>query len=170
MNGRKPILVWALITGTLAVLGASLFAVAGAGIYGSPFAGDSYFNATLLLVLLCGPAAVLPCTLFDMWKPGYGGIVLCGLSVIEVLVITLNNIREWGFAVYDAALGSLCLAVPMFALGTLIFFSGKPHVPWLKWAWWIEVLLAASVTGYFLWHVGADGVDALFLLLRGGTI
>ncbi len=167
MECRKQIFVVSLITGVLALLGTGLFVVAGAGIYGSPFAGDSYFNTTLLLVLLCGPFAVLPCTLFDGQKPGYGGIVLCGLAVVEVAMITLNNVREWGFAVHDAALGSLCLGFPMFVIGTLLITSSKPHASWLNWVWWIELLLAALAAGYFLWQVGADGIGILFYLLRG---
>ncbi len=170
MKSRKAILTFSVIIGTLALLAAGLFAVAGAGIYGSPFAGDTYFNATILLVLLFGPVAVLPCTLFDWWKPGYGGIVLCGLAILEVVVIALNNLREWGFAVHDAALGSLCLAFPMFVIGTLLFFSGKTHVSWLNWVWRFQVFFAATVAAYFVWQVGADGVGALIHLLRGGTI
>lgn len=170
MKSRKVILTFSVIIGTIVLLGAGLFAVAGAGIYGSPFAGDTYFNATLLLVLLLGPVAVLPCTLFDWWKPGYGGIILCTLAIFEVVVVVLNNLRERGFAVHDAALGSLCLAFPIFVIGTLLFFSGKTHVSCLEWAWRFEVLLAATVGAYFVWHVGADGVGALLHLLRGGTI
>jgi len=169
MRARKPIVVISLITGTLAILGSGFFAAVGAGVYGSPFAGDGYFNTTLLFVLLCGPVAVLPCTLVDCWKPGYGGIVLCGLAEIEVLMISLNNIRAWGFAIHDAALGSLCLALPMFAIGSMLFVSGKPQVERLSWLWWMALLLAASVITFFLWHVGADGVRALLCLLRGGT-
>ncbi|GIX00828.1 MAG: hypothetical protein KatS3mg111_4160 [Pirellulaceae bacterium] len=170
MKSRKVILTSSIIIGTIALLGAGLFAVAGAGIYGSPFAGDTYFNATLLLVLLFGPVAVLPCTLFDWWKPGFGGIILCTLAIFEVVVVVLNNLQEWGFAVHAAALGSLCLAFPVFVTGTLLFFSGNPQVSWLNWAWRFEVLLAATVAAYFMWHVGADGVSALRHLLRGGII
>ncbi len=166
MVNRKRILVASLIAGILALLGAALFAVAGAGIYGSPFAGDSYFNATLLLVLLWGPFAILPCTLLDWRKPGYGGIVLCGCAVIEVGVITLNNLREWGFAVHDAALGSMCLGFPMFVMGTFLFASSRSHASWLRWVWRIECLLAALATGFFLWQVGADGIDFLLYLVR----
>ena len=170
MKARNPILIASLVTGTLALLGASLFAVAGAGIYGSPFAGNFDENVTLLLVLLCGPVAILPCTLLDWWKAAYGGIVLCVLAIIEVGVISLYNDREWGFAMHDAALGSLVLALPMFAIGTLLFFSGQPRAAWLNWLWWIALIVVAIVMCYFLWWVGADGVRALMSLLRGETI
>ena len=170
MKSRKLIFVFSAIVSTLALLGAILFSVAGAGIFGSPFAGDSYFNATLLLVLLFGPVAALPCTVFDWWKPGVGGVLLCVLALFEVFLIVLNNIREWGFAVHDAALGSLCLALPMFILGTMLFFSSSLHVAWVDWVWRIMLLLVATVTMFFMWRVGADGVAALLELSRGGTI
>ena len=43
----------------------------------------------------------------------------------------------------------------MFVIGTLLFRSSKLDVSWLNWVWLIEVFVAASATGYFLWHVGA---------------
>ena len=51
---RRTILILALVVGILAICGSALFAIAGAGMYGSPFAGDTYFNVTLLIVLLIG--------------------------------------------------------------------------------------------------------------------
>ena len=100
----------------------------------------------------------------------YGGIFLCVLAMIEVGVITLYNNRAWGFAVHDAALGSLVLALPMFAIGTLLFFSGQARASWMKWLWWIDLVLVATVMAYFLWCVGADGVDAMVGFLRGETL
>ena len=167
---RRTILILAFVVGILAICGSALFAIAGAGIYGSPFAGDNYFNVTLLIVLLIGPVAILPCTILDYLKPGCGGSILCGLSIIEVVSIVLNNIRQWGFAIHDAALASFSLALPMFAIGTMLIFSSSSHRKELNWIWRVEVLFAVVVAAYFSWHVGADGVSALFHLLRGGKI
>ena len=167
---RRTILILAFVVGILTICGSALFAIAGAGIYGSPFAGDTYFDITLLMVLLFGPVAILPCTILDYWKQGCGGAILCGLSIIEAVLIILNNIRQWGFAIHDAALGSFLLALPMFAIGTLLIFSSSSHRRGLNWIWRVEVLFAVVVGAYFSWHVGADGASALFHLLRGGII
>ena len=153
MNKRRPILVCSLIIGTLAFLGSGLFAVAGAGILGSPFSGGSYHQITLLLLLICGPVIVLPCTLFDLRKPGYGGFVLCSLALVEVGMISLHHVMEYGFNIFNAAGASLFIALPMFVIGSLLLFSGKPHAAWLNRAWWIELFLAASVSVWFLWQL-----------------
>ncbi len=169
-GSRKPVLIFSVFFGSLALAGAVFFAVAGAGIYGSPFAGDAYFNFTLLLVLLCGPVMILPCTILDSFRPGVGGFTLCGMAVVEIVVIALNNIQQWGFAVHAAALGSLCLALPMFVIGTALFLSVNQQVSRLNWLWRLELLLVAAAAGVFSWQVGADGFDALLNWLRGGTI
>ena len=173
---RRRVLVSSTVFGTLGLATTAFVMIFVVGRFGSPmrllyspFEGD-WDGSRSLLMLLCGPVAVLPCVLFDMWKPSLGGITLCSLSLAEVGFIVLYNQRQWGFAVHDAALWSLCLAFPTFVIGTLLFFSGKPHVSWLNWVWWIALLLAVSATGYFLWHVGADGVNALLYLLQGGMI
>ena len=90
--------------------------------------------------------------------------------MIQVAVIALHNMMEWGFAIHDAAHGSLCLALPMFAIGTLLFFSGMRRGSRVDWLWWILLVLAGMVMGYFLWRVGADGVGLLIYVLRGGII
>lgn len=121
---RQLCLILAFFAGILAVFGSALFAVAGAGMYGSPFAGDPYFNTTLLLVLI-GPVAILPCAILDYLKPGGGGIILSGLAILEIIPISLNNIYQWGFAIHNAALAILFLALPMFSIGVLLVFSSK---------------------------------------------
>jgi len=144
---RRWVLFSSTVIGALA-LAATPVMIFIVGRFGSP-------TPLLLLFLLCGPVALLPCVLFDMWKPSLGGITLCSLSLVEAGFIALNNQRPQGFAIHDAALGSLCLAFPMFVIGTLLFRSSKLDVSWLNWVWLIEVFVAASATGYFLWHVGA---------------
>lgn len=170
-RNRKPILITAAVLGLLALFGAALFAVAGAGIYGSPFDGDAWYNGTLLAVLLVGPVAILPCVVFDYLKPGRGGWLLCGLALVDVLAITLNNQCEWGFAIHAAGLATLGLTLPMVLLGTLLFLSANPDSgSLLVWIWRIEMILAGIIGIYFLWQVGWDGISALVHWLRGGTI
>ena len=145
---RRWVLFSSTVIGALALAATALFVIFIVGRFGSP-------TPLLLLFLLCGPVALLPCVLFDMWKPSLGGITLCSLSLVEAGFIALSNQRPQGFAIHDAALGSLCLAFPMFVIGTLLFRSSKLDISWLNWVWLIEVFVAASATGYFLWHVGA---------------
>lgn len=170
MKARQSILVVSILCGILAALAAGLFAVVGAGMYGSPFQGDTYFNSTLFWVLILGPLAVLPCAIVDYFKSGCGGLLLCGFAIVDVIVIVLNNIRQWGFAIHDAGLGTLCLAFPMFVIGTLLFFSSGRRDGRLKWIWRIELALATGPAVYFSWHVGRDGLSALCWWLRGGMI
>lgn len=170
-RNRKPILITAAVLGVLALLGAALFAVAGAGMYGSPFDGDAWYNATLLAVLLIGPVAILPCVVFDYLKPGRGGWMLCGLALVDVLAITLHNQCEWGFAIHSAGLATLGLTLPMVVVGTLLLLSTNPAPgSTLVWIWRIEMILGGIIGIYFLWQVGWDGISALVYWLRGGTI
>ena len=173
---RRCVLFSSAVIGALALVATALFVIfilgrlgSPMGLLRSPFEGD-WRGSTLLFVLLCGPVALLPCVLFDIWKPSLGGITLCSLSLAEAGLIALSNQRQWGFAIHDAALGSLCLAFPMFVIGTFLVRSSKLDVSWLNWVWLIELFVAASAMGYYLWHVGADGVSALFHWLRGGMI
>ncbi len=170
MKHRTLILTLALGSGVIAIVGAIWFAIAGAGFYGSPFSGDFYFKATLMMVLLFGPLTVLPASIIDIFKPGRGGLLLCGLADIELAVIALNNLREWGFAIHDAALGSVCIAFPMFLIGSLLFFSGQQRSGWTLRIWRVLLAIAISVAVFYCWHVGQDGFEALVHLLRGGII
>ncbi len=167
---RMTVLLFSAMVGVLALLAAILFTVAGAGIFGTPFQGDAYFNTTLLFVLLSGPCVVLPCVLFDWMKPTIGGLLLCTFSLIEVVAVALNNTREWGFAMHDAALASLIIALPMFAIGTLLFYSHSSTSATLRRIWQTEAGVAMLVAGFFCWNVGADGISSLIALLQGGTI
>lgn len=169
-KGRQILLAVSTLIGVFALLGAGWFTVAGAGMFGSPFAGDTYFNATLMLVLICGPLTILPCTLLEMLKPRWGGMLLCSLSLAEAGVLVLNNCYQWGFAIHNAALGSLCLAAPMFLLGFLFLGSTPSKDRWSPMIWWGETTVAAVVAAFFLVMVGRDGAQALFYWLQGGTI
>ncbi len=168
MLQRKLILIASGLIGVLGLMGAGLFALGGAGIDGSPFQGDAYANITLALVLLLGPCAILPCTLYEIRRPQWGGILLCSLALIVVLMIAANHQREWGFAIHQAALVSLCLALPMFLIGSLLFFSSQPLRMGLHGLWYIELVLAVLIAGYFGWQAGSDGVDAMLQRFRGG--
>jgi hypothetical protein len=170
MKGRQWILVASGVCGILALVGAGLFVVAGAGWAGSPFQGGTYFNVTLFLVIILGPVAVLPCTILDYFKSGLGGLLLCGFAIADVIAIVLNNTRDWGFAIHDAGLGALCLAFPAFVIGTLLFFFSGRCDGRLKSIWQIELALAAVPAVYFSWHVGPDGLSAALSWLGGGTV
>jgi hypothetical protein len=157
---RPLVLVISLATGALTFVGSVLFLFIGAGMYGSPLAGDVWFNTTLFLIVLFGPMAVLPCALVEKWWPTWGGVALCNLSIPVVFLLILNNMREWGFATYDAATGTLCLAIPMFILGTLLWHSQTTHEKWAKIVWRTQLMMLA---GFLLSFAGAIAVDELQL-------
>jgi drug/metabolite transporter (DMT)-like permease len=163
---RHLIVILATVIGVLGILGSALFTVAGAGMYGSPFAGDTYFNLTLLLVLLCGPVAILPCTILDRHKPGLGGLALCGFAIVAVVPITLNNIRQWGFAIQDAGVASFCLAFPMFTIGSMLLFSSPPQRSELKWIWRVELLILSAIAVCYSWLLRDDVMIMIFGLPR----
>ncbi len=105
-----------------------------------------------------------------MLKPRWGGMLLCSLSLAEAGVLVLNNSYQSGFAIHNAALGSLCLAAPMFLLGFLFLGSTPSKDRWSPMIWWGETTVAAVVAAFFLVMVGRDGAQALFYWLQGGTI
>ncbi len=108
-----------LCIGGLTLIGSLLFAWIGAGMYGSPFSGESSSVESLLLlaILVLGPAAILPCTLIEKFFPERGGIALCLCSILILPVLFAYNVREWGIAYYDIATGVVYLAVPNSLLG-----------------------------------------------------
>ena len=155
---RHRLLVASTLFGVLAALGAGVFAMFGAGIYGSSFGGGVHHNLTLLLVLLCGPLAVLPCVLMDRRIPGWGGIALCSMSLVEVGIVASYSVRSWGFAIHDAALGSLVLAAPMFLVGSLFLSSSPCKYKTMERVWWGHMAIATAICAYFVWMVGRDAV------------
>ncbi len=139
--------------------------------YGSPFAAEElFFNATLFFVLLLGPVAILPCTIVDYFRAGVGGLLMCTLAILDVIAIVLNNCAQWGFAIHNAGLVTFCLALPMFAMGSLLFVSsGWSGAAWRR-IWQGECFLATAMALFFSWYVGRDGLQALWSWLQGGTI
>ncbi|HTN74372.1 MAG TPA: hypothetical protein VL096_03965 [Pirellulaceae bacterium] len=166
-NHRRGVLILAIIVGVLAMIGVVLYSFAGPGMFDWPFQGkESYYYTTLFFVLVCGPCSILPLTLLEIWKPCWGAIGLCSLAIVEVGLIGLNNLRQWGFAEHDAALGSLCLAAPMFLLGSLLLATdAKPHKRFAN-AWWWLMLIAVGIASRFLVLVGRDGFDIVVFTLK----
>lgn len=170
MIGRRTSMIIGMVVGALALAGAVGFAIGGAGRYGTPFQGDAFFNITLALVLLLGPCAILPCTMYEIRRPQWGGIMLCSLALIDVLMIVANNQGAWGFAMHNAALAAFGITLPMFLIGSLLFFSTRPLRMGLHGLWYVELMAALMIAGYFTWQVGADGLSALIHWFKGGTI
>jgi len=168
---RRICLVLSLIIGLLALAGTIWFAIAGAGIFGSPLtAGDPYANRMLVLVLIFGPALILPCTFLEIWRPNWGGFVLTILALCDLGMIFLYNVRQWGFAIHDAGLGAACLALPMFILGSAMLFTSPIRHRLLITVWFCEFAAGATIGAYLTWQVGRNGLDSLIALLCGGTI
>lgn len=167
MKGRKPILVVSLISGALALLGAGLFTVAGAMIYGS-FARVIYSDATLLLVLLCGPVSVLPCTLLNCWKLRWN----CSLRFGDDPSCCDCTPQHDGVGIFYSRRGAwfFVLGAPDVCDRDTIILILFRHASRVDWLWWILLVLAGMAMGYFLWRVGADGVGLLIYVLRGGII
>lgn len=169
---NRQIGVWlTLAVGVLSACLATCFSIFGAGMYGSPLtAGDANSNWNLVLVLVLGPFAILPCALLEFRKPAWGGTALCTLAICDAGLIIRYNVREWGFAVHDAGLGTFCLALPMFLLGTLLQFSSRTFSKLRFMIWCAQASIVMALTAYFTWQVGQDGFSCLLALLKGETI
>ncbi len=146
LKGRIRILFVARVVAALALIIACVCAVlSGLGL-------DPKIAGTWLFASI----AVFSCIKLDRWQPGWGGIVLCGLALISVVMISFFFVLEPPrFDVFALALSCLCVGFPMFVIGTLLFLSAQRQLSRLDYVWWIEFVLAAIVTGYFLWHTGA---------------
>lgn len=158
---RRMATVFAIVLGVIGIVIGSLFIVAGAGMYGSPFQGGAYFNRTLMLVLVFGPFAILPCAVFDIWKPGWGGLLLCACSTVDVAMIILNNWSEYGFSVYNSASASTFVALPLFMMGSSLYFTGRSTATRGIWIW---RMLLALLTGVFLFFAFKLGPDHWFFI------
>lgn len=158
MNRSKLSLVLAIIFGALTMIVGVLFLVAGAGMYGSPMQGDAYFNTTLLLILIFGPFAVLPCVLFDIWKPGLGGLALCASSLIDVVMIVLNNISSYGTGLdaYNSLTATSCVALPIFIIGSVLYFSRRNEGNWHRRVWQALLVLFVLTAIFFVYKIGPD--------------
>ncbi len=167
MKARPWILAASSLFGILATAVTGWLCIFGAGWAGSPFQGDHYFNLTLFLVLVLGPLVILPCTILDCVKPAYGGLLLCGFALADVIAIVLNSQCEWGFAIHYAGLFALCVPFPAFVIGTLLFFSSGRCDAVRKTIWRVELVLALAPAIYFSWYVGLDGLTSVFAWLRG---
>jgi len=164
---RRIIVVGTLVFGAIGLVIGALFSIAGAGMYGSPFQGGSYFNKTLVLVLVFGPFAILPCAILDIWKSGWGGLTLCLASVTDVCVIILNNWSEYGFDVYNSATASTLVALPIFIAGSLLYFSGRPNRSWNVWIWRGSLALLIVTLCFFGCRILPDHWFFMARLLEG---
>lgn len=122
---RRAILVASFGLGIISMLGAVLFLVAGAGMYGSPFMGDVRSNVSLFAVVFFGPLAILPCSVIETRAPTFGAALLCASTLGCTLAAILYSNGESGFLVYNVATVMLSLSFPIFLLGSLLWHSGK---------------------------------------------
>lgn len=166
---RRVVTICSLFLGTTGFVIGGLFAVAGAGMYGSPFQGGSYFNNTLMLILVFGPFAILPCAIFDIWKPGLGGLALCASSIIDVVVIILNNWTEYGFSVYNSAGASTFVALPIFVVGSLLYYSSQSTRAWNIWIWRGLLALLVIAFLFFAWKIAPDHWFFIKRLFEGNS-
>jgi hypothetical protein len=147
LKGRSKIILVSRVAGAISLLGAFVCAIlTGLGL-----------DPSIAEILLAVSIMVFSCVELDRWRPGWGGIVLCGLTFISVFVISCFAIDDtYGFKVFDAAFFSFLIGAPMFAIGTLLFLSAERQLSGLDYVWWIEFVLAVAVAGYFLFHTGGS--------------
>lgn len=146
MGRSKIILVSRLIGGIslLAAGGATL--LAGLGL-----------DLAIAKFLLAASVAVFACVEVDRWKPGWGGISLCGLAfILDFTACYISIHKTFGFDVYVGGLISLCLGVPLFAIGTLLFFSAQRPRSWLDQVWWYLFVMAIGVGGLFIFFTSGS--------------
>ena len=154
---RRFILAFSFFVGVLAFAGAVLWAIAGAGLYGSPVAGiNNTDKMLLLLVLMCGPMAVLPSTIVEHRFSNWGGSSLATLSFVPILCVCLSAVQSLdtpaGSLSYATATVWLCVGAPNFALGSSLLLSNAEKSGVLLVVWLIELPLAVILTVYYAWY------------------
>jgi hypothetical protein len=109
-----------LSLGILELIGAALWCVAGAGIYGSPLAGmDREELLKVSAFLLAGPLSVLPAAILARNQPWWGGLwlVVGGFlsGYLIMFIIPHPNLR--GGLHFEAVVPLLLVSLPMLVLG-----------------------------------------------------
>lgn len=109
-----------LLFGAFLLLGAGLWCIGGAGIYGSPLAGMSRSDfEKICAYLLVGPMSVLPATIVASRHPLWGGawLIFGGiLSGFITLVIIPDPILR-GKMNFETLAPLLIVSLPMLLLG-----------------------------------------------------
>ena len=134
----------ALVVGSVELAAAPIWAVAGAGFYGSPLgevSGEGWWVIGLLFVL-AGPLGLLPAALLaKRWPRGCGRALVAGGSAAVVLALDPWGLAwaAWHLSV-DVAPGVVGIALSTLALGALLVtLERRPR------AWW-EVIGIAFVS------------------------
>ena len=145
LKARSKIILVSRVASLMALLAACISAaLSGLGL-----------NLEIAGILLLVSFAVFSCVELDRWRLGWGGVVLCGLTLLWVFMACYVAIQGTArFDVFGASVFSICIGAPMFATGTLLFFSAERRVSVLDYAWWIEFVLAVSVAVFFLFYTG----------------
>lgn len=135
-RGAKWICSTGIALGLIGFVGSVAWAIAGAGIYGSPLQGRREWVATVILFLLTGPMALLPLAILGIWKRRWAGrlLLLASLaSAFFAVLVMWPSLAEWsggpsGIPAY-ALRWSLALilpvSVPILAIG--LGFLCYPH-------------------------------------------
>jgi hypothetical protein len=109
---------WGL--GILELIGAVLWCVAGAGIYGSPLAGlDREELLKVSAFLLAGPLSVLPAVILARYHPMWGSLwlVVGGLISGYLILFSIPHPNLRGGLHFEAVVPLLLVSLPMLILG-----------------------------------------------------
>lgn len=126
---RTLLFGFAVSLGSLQFVGGILWALAGAGVYGSPLHGGAPWVNRVLLFLATGPMSLLPASVLAIWWPRLAGAwltvtaVVSAIAAILVMHPILPGSGEWSSGgesvAYYTLKWSLALIVP-FSLPMLI--------------------------------------------------
>ena|SRR6478752_10343878 len=119
----SPSKIACLVFGVAVSLGAALWCVGGAGMFGSPLAGESDRElAHVWAFLVIGPFSALPAAIVSLWKPRWGAIwLIAGGIVSGALAIPYFST--------DAGVVPLVLVpLPMLLLGMWLILRAQSAV------------------------------------------
>jgi|RhiMetdeSRZDD1v2_1073273.scaffolds.fasta_scaffold235184_2 hypothetical protein len=118
--------------GGVEFVGACLWAIGGAGIYGSPLGGGPWANRVIVF-LLTGPMSLLPASVLAIWRPRWAGVwltvtaVASAIAAVRVMDPLLPGAGEWSpgrdSVGYYTFKWSLTLIIP-FSLPMLVLGLG----------------------------------------------
>jgi len=84
--------------GLIGFVGSVFWAIAGAGIYGSPLQGPRSWITAVMLFLLTGPMALLPLAILGIWHRRWAGRLLLLASLVSAVLavrVMWPSLAEW---------------------------------------------------------------------------
>jgi hypothetical protein len=126
-----------IAVGLIGFVGSVYWAIAGAGMYGSPLTGRSEWITSVVLFLLSGPMALFPLAILAIWQRRWAGWLLVLSSFISAFFavrVMWTPLADWSgnpsaipaYAIRWSVTLVLPISIPILAFGLAFLRSGKP--------------------------------------------